>query len=781
MKISTNMIKKFVGEISNEQLYELTNNYIIEVESLTPLVNTTGLVVGYVKESEKLPGSDHLSICKVDVKDEVKQIVCGAGNVKAGQYVIVALEGTLLPGNFLIKPTTIRGVDSNGMICSLEELGFDEKNIADEYKDGIYYFKTPQEIGSDALKALNLDQATLELGITPNRSDLLSVLGFSYDLGAVLNKKIKYIEPEVIESDKENPLKVTIEDNGCKRYYARYLDNIKVGSSPDWLKADLLASGIRPINNVVDITNYVLLELGTPLHAFDALKFGSNEIVVKRAKNLSEVITLDEERRTLKKEDITITNGSEVKAIGGVMGLLNSEIDDNTTTVILEAAWFEPSRIKKTAKRLNLESDSSVRFEKGVDELRVLTALNKAAEMMQQIAGARVYRNVSFAGEPFDRPTLITLEPNDVNKLLGTSFTKLEVKDILKRLNIIETKPNIYLIPNYRKDLKIKEDLVEEVGRIYGFNNLETNLPSITNMGKRTKEQTLTSLIRNHFIHLGFNEVINYSLIKESDVYLFKEKEEKIVSVLQPMSEDKKSLRQSLINGLVNNVNYHLKRQQENVAFLEIGRTYYENKEINNLGLIIQGEFISGNHLTDKVESNFFSLKGILKTLENLLDIDFRYEKIKNIKGMHPGVLAKIVINDEEIGLIGQIHPNILKDSYALELNLDLLIKNTNLKVDYQPVSKYPSITRDISLIIDKTVLNDKITNIIKQTGRKELINIELFDYYLDEKLAENLVSLAYRLTFNSSEKTLLKEDIDKIIRSIHIRLERELGAKIKQ
>ncbi len=781
MKISTNMLKEFVGEITNEELYELTNNYIIEVESLTPLVNVSNLIVGYVKERKKHPNSDHLSVCQVDVKDEIKQIVCGASNVREGQYVIVALEGTMLPGDFLIKPTTIRGIESNGMICSLEELGIEEKNIDDEYKNGIYYFKSPKEVGSDALKALNLDQATLELSLTPNRSDLLSVLGLSYDLGAVLNKKITYDEPVVMESNLDNPLKVVIEDKGCKRYYARYLDNIKVSSSPNWLKADLLASGIRPINNIVDITNYVLLQLGTPLHAFDANKFGSNNIVVKRAKNLSEVVTLDEERRTLLEEDITITNGSEVKAIGGVIGLLNSEIDNMTTSVILEAAWFEPKRIKKTAKRLNLESEASVRFEKGVDELRVLTALNKAAEMIQQIAGARVYRNISFAGEPFDKPTLITLDTKDVNKLLGTNFVKENVKDFLRRLNIIETKPNLYLIPNYRKDLIIKEDLIEEIGRIYGFNNLATNLPPIYSKGMRTNEQLLTKLIRNHFIHLGFNEVINYSLIKENEVHLFKESKKEPISVLQPLSEDKKTLRQSLINGLVGNVNYHLKRQQDNSAFLEIGKTYFHDEEVNNLALIIQGDFISGSYLYDKIKSDFFSLKGLLTTLEKLLDVSFKYEKINSIEGMHPGVLAKIYLDKTEIGIIGQIHPNFLKDSFVAELNLDILLKNVSLTTHYEQVSKYPSIIRDVSLIIDKAVVNDKITNIIKQTGKKELIEIELFDLYIDEKLADNYISLAYRLTFNSSEKTLLKEDIDKIMRSVHIRLERELGAQIKQ
>lgn len=780
MKIATNMLKRFVGEITNEKLYDLTNRYLTEVESLTPLVDSGELVVGFVKESVKHPNSDHLSVCQVDVKTAVKQIVCGASNVKAGQYVIVALEGVTLPGDFLIKKATIRGVESNGMICSLEELGFEDKNIPEQFKGGIYYFDQKQEIGSNALKALNLDQASLEISITPNRTDLLSVLGFSYDLGAVLNKKIKYPEPEVFEAKIENPLKITILDQGCKRYYARYLDNIKIGPSPAWLKADLIASGIRPINNIVDITNYVLLELGTPLHAFDAKKFGGDEIVVKSAQDLSEVITLDEERRILRKEDITITNGKEVKAIGGVMGLLNSAIDEKTTSIILEAAWFDGKRIKATSERLNLVSDASYRFEKGVDELRVLTALNRAAELMVELTGARVYKNVAFSGQAFERPTLIKLESEKVNRLLGINLSEEEIKAILKRLNIIETKPQLFLIPSYRKDLLIEVDLIEEVGRLYGYDKLPTALPSIINIGKRSKQQTLLKEIRNHFVHLGLNEVINYSLMKTTEVHLFKALKKATISVLQPLSEDKKTLRQSLINGLVNNVKYHQARQMEKASFFEIGRTYYQDGEVNNLAVIITGNFISGHYLPTEVKSDFFVLKGLLTTLADYLELTFSYQKTTNIAGLHPGVTATILLDGEEIGVIGEIHPNVLKDSYVFEIDLDKIAAKIALKTDYQPISKFPSITRDVSLVISNDVSHQEIAALIEQTARKDLIELFLFDRYSADKFGENMQSLAYRLVFNSKAKTLVKEDIDKIMRSIHIRLERELKAQVR-
>ena len=673
MKIATNMLKRFIKNVpSYEKLYELTNEYITEVESMEKIVSANGLVVGHVLESEPHPNSDHLSVCTVDVgASEPLLIVCGASNVRKDQHVVVALEGAVLPGNFEIKKTQIRGVSSSGMICSLHELGIEDKHIEERFKEGIYYFDEPQKVGSSALEALSFEQASLELSITPNRSDLLSVLGFSYDLAAVLNEKIIIPEINVAENGPFNPLEVKIEDEGCKRYYARYVDNIKVKPSPMWLQSALIASGIRPINNVVDVTNYVLLELGTPLHAFDAEKFATEKIVVRRAKDLEEVISLDQQRRILRKTDIVITNGLHPVAIGGVMGLLNTAVTETTTKIILEAAWFEPERIKNTAERLNLHSDSSLRFEKGVDEIRVLTALNRAAELLEEISNARVYKEVSFDGKPFNRPILITLKSEDVNRLLGTHLTNDEVKGILKRLNIIETKPNVYLIPSYRRDLTIKEDLIEEVGRIYGYNNIINVLPTFNSVGKYSTRQRHLNTIKDHLIGLGFNEVINYSLTAKETVHDFVYTNKDIIEILSPLSADRTVLRHSLVGGLVGNVSYHLSRQIDNLMLFEMGRVYFTGKEPTYLSAIISGNCILDAVRKNEIKVDFAIIKGVLENLAEKLGVEFKYAKEDTIKGYHPGICAKVIYNKDVIGYIGKIHPTILNDAYAFEIDLE--------------------------------------------------------------------------------------------------------------
>ena len=782
MKIATSMLKRYIKDIpSDEKLYELTNAYITEVESMERLLSMDKLVVGYVKKREDHPNSDHLSLCDVDLGTHSQQIVCGASNVAAGQYVIVALEGAILPGDFEIKPVTIRGVESRGMICSLNELGIDEKYIDERFKDGIFYFDEAYELGMNALEALNFDQASLELSITPNRSDLLSVLGFSYDLGAVLNQKIKIPESNVIENGPFNPLKVKIEDEGCKRYYARYIDNITVKPSPMWMQSALIASGIRPINNIVDVTNYVLLELGTPLHAFDADKFGSETIVVKSAKDLDEVISLDEQPRILRKSDIVITNGVEPVAIGGVMGLLNTSVDETTTKIILEAAWFEPNRVKQTADRLNLHSESSLRFEKNVDEIRVLQAINRAAELLTEISNARVYKEVSFEGKPFNRPTLITLKASDVNHLLGTELSHDEVKAILKRLNIIETKPNIYLVPSYRKDLVIKEDLIEEVGRIYGFNKIESVLPTFNSIGKYSKRQKHINTIRNHMIGLGFNEVINYSLTNKETIHQFVPTSKDVIEILSPLSDDKKVLRHSLVGGLVNNVRYHLSRQMEDLNFFEIGKTYFTDHEPVYLSAIINGNYISNSLEKNELLSDYLLIKGVLENITSKLGVELKFVKEDTISGYHPGICARILFNKKTIGYIGKIHPSILDNAYAFEINLETILSHIETLTPFESVSKYPSITRDLSMIIDNEVTVESIMNLIKQTTRRYLTDLVLFDVYEDEKIGTGKKSLAFSMTFNSKEQTLQANDVDKLINSVMIRLERELKATVRK
>ncbi len=781
MKISTHMLKKYVTVPDNEKLSELTNQHITEIDSLTPLLEVDNLVVGYVKECVKHSNSDHLSVCQVDIGTKIEQIVCGAPNVKAGQYVVVAKVGAILPGNFEIKEANIRGVDSSGMICSLHELGVENKDIAEEFKEGIYYFDYQPKVGSNAVEALNFNQSSLEISITPNRSDLLSVLGFAYDLGAVLNEKVVNDEPEFEENGPENPLQVKILDDGCKRYYARYLDNIIIKPSPMWLQADLIASGIRPINNVVDVTNYVLLEYGTPLHAFDADKFGSNTIVVKPATDLYEVITLDEQTCILRSNDITITNGRVPKALGGVMGLLNSAIDQDTKKIILEAAWFEPNRVKETSSRLGLESDSSLRFEKKVDEIRVRTALNRAAELLIEVAGARVYKNISFAGQPFEKPTIIKITANETNKLLGTSFSDADIKAILKKLNIIETKPNNYLMPSYRKDLIIKEDLIEEIARLYGYNNLATKMPKTSSLGHYSRRQYLIKELRNHLSNMGLNEVITYSLINDKGLKSFTLENKESIEVLHPINDDRTVLRQSLTNGLISTVQYHLARQIDDLRLFEVGRVYSKEEETTNLSVIINGKYINSSFLKNDFESSYYVIKGILENILSKYNINATFLKETSVVGYHPGVCAKVVVGDKTIGLIGKIHPTILENTFTFEINLDLLLELILNQPLFEPVSKYPSIVRDIAVVVDESLESIKIDDLIRQTTRKYLVDLELFDLYKGEKLGDNKKSLAYRMTFNSKTQTLESEDIDKVMKSLIFRLQKELGAEIRQ
>lgn len=783
MRISSNILKRFLKkDLNKDDLYKLTNEYITEVESIETLLEIDNLVVGYVKSCEKHPNADKLSVCQVDIGEEkIEQIVCGASNVAAGQYVIVAKIDAVLPGDFEIKPVEIRGVKSNGMICSLDELGLKDQILAPEYEDGIYVFDGKPTIGTDASEALGLNQISLELDVTPNRADLLSVLGFAYDFGAAIDEKVEFIEPTVTEEGPKNPLKVKIEDEGCYRYYARYLDNIKVKPSPIWLQADLLASGIRPINNVVDITNYVLMELGTPLHAFDARKFDSDEIVIKRANDLEEVITLDEEIRILKEDDIVITNGNKPVALGGVMGLLNTMVDNETTEIILEAASFDPKRVRNTSRRLDLISDSSLRFERGIDEVRVRTALNRAAEMLVKYADARVYEGISFSGESFKKPAIIEITPEQINKTLGTTFVKDEVKQLLRRLNIIETRPDNYLVPTYRRDLLIPADLIEEVGRLYGYNNIPFTMPKSDKAGGYTQRQIFVNQIRKRFKHLGFNEVINYSLGEVKDIDLYRDEGPKPLKLIYPLRDDRAYLRHSLVNGLVNNVKYHLSRQHSDLAFFEVGNIYYKGEEPLYLSAIINGDYFDGTYTKGKIKGSYYLIKGILEDLLKEYNVEVEFIKETNISGFHPGACARILIEDLTLGFIGKIHPLILDDAYAFEINLEELLDNVNKQEKFALISKYPSIQRDLAIVVDKDMPASKIEGLITQTTRRNLVNLEVFDVYHDDKLGIDKVSLGFRLTFNSTERTLENDDVDKLMRSVVFRLEKELNAEIRQ
>lgn len=780
MKISTHMLKTLMHEVPNN-LKELTNGYITEIESYESLVVASGLVTGHVLTCKDHENSDHLHVTTVDLGNGlIEQIVCGAPNVAAGQYVIVATPGAILPGNFEIKRSKIRGVESNGMICSLRELGIEDKNIEDKYKDGIFYFNEPVALGVDPLQLLNLNQDSMELSLTPNRSDLLSVLGFAYDLSAVLNKKLVYHEETPFESDQLNPVVVQNESEGCYRYFARVLNHVKVKSSPEWLRSDLIASGIRPINNVVDVTNYVMLQLGVPLHAFDRTKFETDKVVIRDAKEGEEVITLDGVKRQLTKKDVVITNGLYPVALAGVMGLENTMVDNETTSIILEAASFDPKRIGETSKRLDLRSDSSLRFERGIDETRVRMAINKAATMLYELANAEVTKEIAYTGIPYPKPVKVALQVEKVNKTLGIKLSKEELRDILKRLNIIPVSEDVYLIPSYRNDLRIEADLIEEVARIYGLNNIPMTLPKTNQLGHYTKRQNQILKFRQLMRSLGFNEVLNYSLLKTSDVNLFTLPSEDVITILHPLSEDKKSLRHSLINGLVENANYHTSRQINNLKFFEVGRVYYSHEEPVHLAALLMGNYQQINWNKEGIQSSFYVLKGIVDALFKHFDLVPSYEKQTQINGFHPGVCANILVNNQVVGIIGKLHPNLGLDAYTFELNLEKVMALIEPQPKFEAISKYPNITRDLAFVIDRSIEVGKVTKLIEQTARKFLVDLTLFDLYRDEKLGESKQSLAYSLTFNSKEKTLEAQDVDKLMKSIVNRLQFEFKAELR-
>ncbi|WP_025725129.1 phenylalanine--tRNA ligase subunit beta [Acholeplasma granularum] len=775
MFILENILKNFIKVPSN--LYEVTNQQIIEVDAYETLNSSTKLVVGHVLECVKHPNSDHLSLTKVNIGSEVLSIVCGAKNVDKGQYVIVAQVGSVLPGNFEIKEATVRGEKSLGMICSLTELGFDEKYIQEEFKNGIFYFDHEVTPGTNGLEALGLHLNKLLLGLTPNRGDLLSHLGFAYDLASMLNIPVTIPKTNFKESNQVNNIDVVLDTNDCHLYNLRVMD-VTVKESPIWLKNALIQSDIRPINNVVDITNYILITYGTPLHAFDFNKVNSSKIVVRNALDNEVVETLDEVTRNLQTTDIVITNGEKPIALGGVMGLNNSSIDNNTTKIMLEAALFNKNSIAQTSKRLNLRSDSSLRFERGVESSRVLMGLEAATQMLVELADAMVYKNITSNQTILPVNPTIEVNPKNVNRLLGTELTLQEIINYLTRLNykVNKNDNNIEVqAPDYRKDIEIEADVIEEILRVYGYHHIENKKVQPTSIGELSTKQKNIRKLKNMLSGFGLNEVINYSLVSQKEIKGFPQIG-KNVEILMPLSDDRHILRQSLIPGLLKTLNYHLSRQITDLAIFETGHVFAEGIEQNNLAILLQSKLLDSSYLKQDIQNDFYVLKGLLDKIGAIFNLEFEVKKSNESAALHPGIQGTIYLRNQVIGIIGKTHPLTdqtfdIKDCYVLEINLDFLNENYN-ELTFEQISKYPSLQRDISFVVSKTYPVSDILAIIKQTARKYLTNIEVFDVYEGENVETGSHSVAISMTFNDPVKTLEKQDIEKILKSVQNRLE---------
>src|SRR5690554_5645692 len=747
MLLSFNWLKHYV-DINDINPYELADKMTlagIEVEKVYRLSNAKNCVVGKVLEKIKHEKADKLSVCNVDLGNEVAQIVCGAKNVAKGQKVVVAKNGATLPSGIKIKKTKLRGVESNGMICSLKELGVENKLVPQEFQDGIVVLDDDAIVGKDAIKYLGLNDTILELDLTPNRSDCLSMNGIAYEVGAILDKSVNLPYGNHVAYTIDRDFTVRIDSDNCLLYYAKKIKGVKIKKSPQWLQSLLIACGIRPINNVVDVTNFVMLELGQPLHAFDLNKLDNEEILVRDAYKDEFIITLDDIKRDLLETDLLITDAKKPIALAGVMGGKNTEIDNNTVDVLLESAVFEPLTVRNTYSRLNLRSESSLRYEKGVDPNRALYALIRAAKLLEDLAVGEIDDKIAVAKNYEVKDNKINITLNKINKTLGINLSDKEVIDVFRRLkfnfNLFKDTFTVE-VPSRRRDITIQEDLIEEIIRIHGYENLKNTLPLTTTIGELTPKQKKIRLVRNTLIACGLDDVITYSLTSEknNNLYQYDRDISQSVKLLKPMSEERAVMRQGIINNLLEVLSYNNARNIENILLFEIGNRYsIENNETKET-ILLSGAcmgVVSETKWQKKEENvDFYFVKGVLETVFDKLSILDRISFVQNTKcskDFHPMRTANILLEDKVIGIIGQIHPKRqshfdLKDTFVFELDLESLLNIENKEKRYTIISKYPSVTRDIAIIVDENITSDNIVKVIRESGKKILKNIEVFD-----------------------------------------------------
>ncbi len=787
--ISLNWVKDYIdleGEDLKELAVKVTKAGINVEKVITNHINN--LVIGEVVECIDHPDSDHLHVCKVNIGSEVIQIVCGASNVRTGIKVIVALPGAVLPGDFEIKKGKIRGQESNGMICALFELGLEEKT-EETYNKGITELDSDAVVGQDPMKYLGLDDTIYELDVHKHRNnDCYYHIGFAYEIGSVLNKKVTLPDTTStpILDDIANHFSLEVQTPKCPYYLARMVTDVKIGESPEFIKKRLVAAGMRPINNVVDISNYVMLEFGQPLHFFDKEKLG-DKILVRDAKENEEITTLDEKERVLKTSDIVITDGVKPVCIAGVMGGLNTDVDDNTKTILIESAIFDATSIRYTAEHLNLRSEASIRYGKGLNYEYTLAAIDRACHLLEKYAEAKVLTGMIKHDTLEKKEKKVTFNPNDINKMLGINISESDMEVELNRLGFsYEINDGMFTvtIPNRRLDIESNvNDIAEEIGRLYGYHNLVSTLPSgEMRRGKYVGDVKYRKLISKRLRSLGLNEAKTYTLTSREMADSFKYDDSININLPNYMSVDKEVVRTSVIPSLLKVYEYNKARKVSDILLYEISKVYDKDyNEDTKVTLLMKGNYLTNNWQNNKVKVDFYLVKGIVENLLDYLGLKNRYTFEKDvISDLHPGVSARILIDRQSAGIIGRVHPNTNKDEiYVVELSMNSLIKNIK-PIKFKEASKYPVVTKDMAFIVNKNVQSSDILNIIKRVGSRLLIDVDVFDVYIGENVGENEKSIAYTLTFGDNTRTLQDEEINTLFRKIIEEVENKIGAKIR-
>ncbi|MGG1878113.1 phenylalanine--tRNA ligase subunit beta [Paenibacillus cisolokensis] len=816
MRVSTEWLSDYISleGVTAEELASRITSAGIEIDIIENRnQGVSKVVVGYVKSKEKHPDADKLNVCVVDAgQEEDLQIVCGAKNVDAGQKVPVALVGAKLPGGLDIKKAKLRGVLSQGMICSAKELGMNDKLLPKELQEGILVLPEDTEIGRPIVEVLGLNDQVLELDLTPNRSDCLSMVGAAYEVSAILGRELTLPQPEKNLAETGNPasdrIAVRIDaPEQCSHYAARYIAGVTIGPSPMWMQNRLMAAGIRPINNIVDITNYVMLEYGQPLHAFDADRLTDGAISVRLAEAGETMVTLDGQERRLEPHMLVIASGGKPAALAGVMGGLDSEVTDTTVNIFLESAKFDGGTVRKTSRQLGLRSEASSRFEKEVDPAAVIPALNRAAELMAKYAGGSVHQGIVEAGDAKAEPKVLKLSLEKLNRYLGTQLSLLEVKRIFSRLHFpcgdADTGLLDVEVPTRRGDIQLDVDLIEEVARLYGYDNIPTTaIEGPTTPGALTKAQAVRRSLRKLLTHGGFQEVLGYSFIhpQQAEAFTGLNTAAKAVKLAMPMSEDRGVLRTSLLPQLLDIAVYNSNRKQPDLALFEIGNLFHTDEDVLTrqpeespvLGLLLSGRKGTKQWNTQPEKVDFFDLKGALESILSYLGIDadqVLYEA-NQPKSFHPGRSASVYVGTGErkqlLGILGQIHPTIqqeldLEDTYAAEIRLEPLYELANSRVQYRELPRFPGMERDLAIVVDEAIEAAALIRVIREHAGELLQNVRVFDVFTGSKLGEGKKSVAISLTYRHQERTLTDEEVAAVTEKAVLALEQTFGAELRK
>ena len=802
MLVSLRWLKDYVDiDLSPQELADRLTMAGLEVDAIRDVrPDFKDIVVAKILDIRPHPNADKLSLCDVTTGDRTYPVVCGAQNIHAGDMVPWAKVGASLPGGYTIKSTRIRGEQSEGMLCSEEEMGIGPD------ASGIMILSQKLPLGEDLVSALGLEDTVLDVGVTPNRSDCFSIIGIAREVAAITGKKIRYpqISFKETEEDIQSVTSVDIiHPDLCPRYAARAIKGVRTGPSPQWMRIRLEAVGLRPISNVVDVTNFVMMEFGQPLHAFDFRYLEEGRIVVRGARDQEEFISLDGKSRLLKADTLMICDGVKPVAIAGIMGGLNSEIQDDTETVLLESAYFNPASIRKTARALGMSTDAAFRFERGIDPEGVLRALDRAAQLVVETAGGKICRNrIDNYPRKIMSSKDIPLRVSRVKKILGLVVQAGDIKKVLKNLEMsVERSGRDFRVtpPTFRVDISREIDLIEEIARLRGYGNIPESIPPIpvqTDVKERRK--ILEERVKTFFSGCGFSEAINYSFTTpaSADVLGFQKDDERrrFVRIMNPLTEDQSVMRTTLLYGLLQTMKTNVNNGCFDLKYFEKGKTFIADteegilpREQEKVGALITGARYDNLWHSKGLQSDFYDLKGCVENLFRALNIAVvSFRSAMDVTCLHPGRACRIYAGDREAGVLGEVHPDVLermdlkRRAVVFEIDFDILARQFSDDVITRDIQKFPSSSRDVAFLIGRDVEAEEILNLARAEKEELLEKIEIFDVYIGKSIPENMKSIALRFTYRSAGRTLTDEEVGRVHGRIVERIAGVTGARVR-